>query len=162
VGRSNVFNAELQPVPEEAGFRAGFATVGADAGAKHLGASVYELETGRAAFPYHFHRANEELLVVLRGRPTLRTPEGERELAEGEVVAFRPGPTGAHQVINRSSETVRYVMFSTKRSPEMLQYPDSGKVGVGTLPQEGDEGPVRLMFRVDSAVDYYDGEEAPS
>jgi uncharacterized cupin superfamily protein len=161
VGRSNVFNAELEPVPEAGGFKAGFAAVGQAAGAKQLGASVYELEPGRAAFPYHFHRANEELLVVLRGRPTVRTPEGERELYEGEVVAFRPGPTGAHQMINRSSESVRYVMFSTKRSPEMLHYPDSGKVGVGTFPQEGDEGPVRLMFRVDSAVDYYDGEQAP-
>ena len=45
-----------------------------------LGASVYELGPGNTA-AYHFHHGSEELLIVLRGRPTLRTPEGERQLA---------------------------------------------------------------------------------
>jgi uncharacterized cupin superfamily protein len=123
---------------------------------------VYELDPGRAAMPYHFHRANEELLLVLSGRPSLRTPKGERELAEGEVVAFRVGPAGAHQVVNRSDTPARYVMFSTRRSPDVTGYPDSGKTGTIAFPQEGDDGPARTIFRDADATGYFDGEQGPS
>ena len=146
----------------DAGFAARGSTVGADAGSQRLGACVYELEPGRAAFPFHFHRANEELLVVLSGRPTLRTADGERELDEGEVVSFRVGPAGAHQMINRSSGPARYIMFSTRRTPDVVGYPDSGKSGYASPPQEGDdEGPVRALFFDRDAAGYYDGEQAP-
>ena len=164
MGRPNVFTDELERWDEESGFRGAMAVLGAAAGAQRLGATVYVLGPGETPFPYHFHRANEELLVVLEGRPSLRTPEGERELAEGSVVAFREGPAGGHQVINRSDQPTRYVMFSTKRLPEFIEYPDSGKVGVASLAQEGDGGPgtVRFLFKKDSAVGYFDGEQAPS
>jgi uncharacterized cupin superfamily protein len=89
----------------------------------NLGASVYELGPGNFAV-YHFHHASEELLVVLRGRPTLRTPEGSRQLAEGDVVYFPTGPDGAHGVTNETDEPVRFVMASTLPSPEVAEYPD--------------------------------------
>ena len=50
-----------------------------------LGATVYELGPGNFV-PYHFHHRWEELLIVLRGNPTLRTPDGERRLEEGDAV----------------------------------------------------------------------------
>jgi len=90
---------------------------------EQLGASLYQLEPGDFVV-YHFHHASEELLVVLRGRPTLRTSEGERELAEGDVVHFSVGPDGAHGLKNESDEPVRYVMVSTLSSPEVAEYPD--------------------------------------
>ena len=162
MARPNVFTDELQPLYQEAGFDSVFAPVGSMAGSQRLGASVYVVEPGRSSTPYHFHRANEELLMVLSGRPTLRTPEGERELDEGAVVSFRPGPVGAHQVINRSSEPIRYVMFSTARSPDVVHYPDSAKVGIWAMPQEGDEGFARYVFRQADQVDYFEGEQGPS
>jgi uncharacterized cupin superfamily protein len=88
-----------------------------------LGASLYELERGNFV-PYHAHHGSEELLIVLRGRPTLRTPEGERRLEAGEVVHFPPGPDGAHGLRNDTDETVRYVMAGTRVSPEVVVYPD--------------------------------------
>ena len=164
MARPNVFKAEFQPAGGEAGFSAMFASLGRMAGGQRLGVSVYVLEPGETPFPYHFHRANEELLVALEGTPTVRTPEGERELAEGEAVAFPPGPLAAHQVTNRSSSPVRYLMFSTMIRPEMVQYPDSGKVATTSLPQEGDPPDTfpRFVFREGDAVGYYDGEQAPS
>ena len=66
--------------------------------------------------------------VVLRGRPTLRTPEGEQELVEGDVVCFRRGPAGLHQVRNETEEPALMLMLSTRIAPEILEYPDSGKV----------------------------------
>ncbi len=88
-----------------------------------LGATVYELDPGAFAI-YHAHHGSEELLLVLRGRPTLRTPAGERALDEGEVVSFRPGPEGAHGLRNETDEPVRYVMAGTRVSPEVVDYPD--------------------------------------
>ena len=56
----------------------------------------------------------EEWLLVVAGRPTLRTPEGERQLEPGDVVAFPQGPAGAHKVANATDETVRVVILSSK------------------------------------------------
>jgi uncharacterized cupin superfamily protein len=92
-----------------------------------LGASVYELGPGNTA-AYHFHHGSEELLIVLRGRPTLRTPEGERQLAEGEVVHFCTGPDGAHGMRNDSDEPVRYVVAGIRVFPEVAEYPDTKQI----------------------------------
>jgi len=88
---------------------------------------VYELPPGGFAV-YHFHHGSEELLVVLRGHPTLRTPDGERKLDEGEAVHFPVGPEGAHGIRNTTSEPVRYLVAGTLQSPEVVEYPDTGQV----------------------------------
>jgi uncharacterized cupin superfamily protein len=88
-----------------------------------LGTSVYELGPGNFTV-YHFHHGSEELLIVLRGRPTLRTPEGERQLAEGEAVHFPTGPDGAHALRNDSDEPVRFVVAGIRTFPEVVEYPD--------------------------------------
>jgi uncharacterized cupin superfamily protein len=88
-----------------------------------LGASVYELGPGNWV-PFHFHHGSEELMVVLRGRPTLRTGAGVRHLTEGDSVHFPTGPDGAHGVSNDTDEPVRYLMASTLTSPEVAEYPD--------------------------------------
>jgi uncharacterized cupin superfamily protein len=88
-----------------------------------LGASLYELERGNFMI-LHFHHGSEELLLVLRGRPTLRTLDGERELDEGDVVHFPTGPDGAHEIRNDTDEPVRYVVAGTRVSPEVVEYPD--------------------------------------
>jgi len=48
-----------------------------------LGASVWEIQPGGSQFVYHFHHGSEELLVVLRGTPTVRMHDAEHVLAEG-------------------------------------------------------------------------------
>jgi uncharacterized cupin superfamily protein len=92
-----------------------------------LGASLYELGPGNFVI-FHFHHGAEELLIVLRGRPTLRTFDGKRQLAEGDVVHFPPGRDGAHEFRNDTDEAVRYVMAGTRVSPEVAEYPDLGQV----------------------------------
>ena len=105
-----------------------------------LGASVYELDPGNFVV-YHFHHRWEELLIVLRGTPTLRTPEGTRTLDEGEVVHFPVGPAGTHALSNETDGPVRYVMASTQGGPEVAEYPDLGQITVQarTGSQTGDQ-----------------------
>lgn len=97
---------------------------------RSLGASLYELPPGATTGPYHFHHGNEELLFVLRGRPTLRTPEGKRTLVEGEVVHFGLGAESAHQVLNETDRPVRLLMASNLVSPDAVEYPDERKISV--------------------------------
>src|SRR4029450_10763379 len=92
-----------------------------------LAGSLYEIDPGKKLWPYHLHHANEEWLVVLRGRPTLRTPDGERELAEGDVACFPRGAAGTHQLRNNTEEPARILMLSSSILPDIVEYPDSGK-----------------------------------
>ena len=91
-----------------------------------LGATLYELERGNFMV-FHFHHGSEELLIVLRGRPILRTLDGERQLDEGEAVHFPAGPAGAHGIRNDTDETVRYLVAGIRVSPEIVEYPDLKK-----------------------------------
>jgi uncharacterized cupin superfamily protein len=106
----------------------------AKAGCKELGGTLYELAPGSAPIPLHIHHAMEEAMVVLAGTPTLRTLEGERELAMGEVVAFPRGRQGAHAICNRSQEPARYLMLSTLVYPEVVEYPENETVRAVTRP----------------------------
>ena len=123
-------------------------------GAELLGGSLYELEPGDRLGPYHTHHANEEWVIVVRGRPTLRTSEGERELREGDVACFPRGTEGAHQVLNRTDEPIRVLMLSALILPEIVEYLDSGKIGARNAKGE------RIMFaRPGPMLDYWDGED---
>jgi uncharacterized cupin superfamily protein len=135
------------------GFRAGLFRFGADVGAQRTGASVYELPPGQAICPYHYEHGEEEWLLVLEGRPTLRHPEGSEELVPWDAVFFPPGPEGAHGVRNETDETVRVLMFSEVVYPTVTVYPDSDKIGVYTRDKQDN-----LMVKRSSGVDYYDGE----
>lgn len=95
-----------------------------------LGVTLHEMPPRAAGGPFHFHHGNEEMLIVLRGRPTLRTPQGEREMEEGEVVVFRRGPADAHKCSNNTDEPVRYVVISNNASPDAVEYPDTGQLSV--------------------------------
>jgi uncharacterized cupin superfamily protein len=98
------------------------------AGARELGATVYDLDPAGACSPYHVHHGNEELLFVLGGRPALRTPDGMRRLEPGAVVAFPRGAAGAHRVTNPGPGAARVLIVSTMTSPEVAEYPDTGTV----------------------------------
>lgn len=123
-----------------------------------LSAAVWELDPGGIQAPYHFHHGGEELLIVLRGTPTLRSPEGERELKEGEVVHFPRGPEGGHQLRNRSDGVVRYVLAAALPTPEIIEYPDSGKIASMARTETSAGGPLFTLNRLGDAVDYLDGE----
>jgi uncharacterized cupin superfamily protein len=152
----NLNQPEFDDVREQPGFNARRARLGRQAGAERLGLSYWEVEPGQAAYPYHAHLTEEELLVVLEGTPRLRTPEGWRDLAPGDVVSFAAGERGAHQLVNGTDETVRFLAISTAGAPEILLQPDSGKLGTrdgGSL--------TTTWFRESDAVPYFEGEQPP-
>jgi uncharacterized cupin superfamily protein len=127
------WDAEMPDPP----FRVRALRAGAHAGARELGATLYELEPGGAISPYHVHHANEELLVVLSGNPQIRTPAGTRRLPAGAVVAFPRGEAGAHGVTNPGPERARVLFVSTMHFPDVAEHVDSGTVLAITGPAVG-------------------------
>jgi uncharacterized cupin superfamily protein len=144
---------------DEPGFRCLRARLGHQAGCERLGLSLFEVPPGQAAYPFHYHLTEEEVLVVLAGRPSMRTPGEWRELAPGDVIAFPRGEQGAHQLVNRSEEVVRFLALSTSGEPDIIVQPDSGKLGAYERRPEG--GGLRSWFRIADTVDYYEGETPP-
>jgi uncharacterized cupin superfamily protein len=135
------------------GFRSGLFRFGPQLGATQSGATLYELPPGQAVCPYHYEYGEEEWLLVLEGRPSLRTPDGTEQLEPSDVAFFPKGPGGAHQISNGTDSTVRVLMWSTVVYPTATAYPDSDKVGIWTGNAAED-----LLAPRSSKVDYFHGE----
>jgi uncharacterized cupin superfamily protein len=112
-----------------------------------LGASVWELQPGAGQSVYHFHHGTEELLVVLRGEPTVRMQDGDHSLREGDVVPFPRGAAGGHQLRNDSDAVVRVLIVAAHADPDVAEYPETGTVA--TL-----HGGEHAVNRVQDAVEY--------
>jgi uncharacterized cupin superfamily protein len=135
--------------PEWQGERGGNRVARLAAGSQRLGASIVEVASGTLSSPYHFHHANEELLIVLSGTPELRTPDGLRELQPGEIVSFPCGPEGAHRLRNASSEPCRLLFISELNFPDIVSYPDTGTTLAVTAPTARPGVPQRQRGAVD-------------
>src|SRR5438128_9015291 len=105
----NLNDANYQPRDAPPGFRALRARVGHELGSELIGASLWQLPPGEAAYPYHFHYSDEEIVLVLSGQPSLRTPDGVRVLEQGEFIRFATGESGAHQIFNPTDELVTFL-----------------------------------------------------
>lgn len=125
---ANLFEPDWDASRDDPPYRWQRAQLGRQAGSRQLGASLFELPAGSSSFPLHVHFANEELIVVISGRPTLRTIDEERELAPGELVACPAGREGAHRLDNESDEPARVLIVSTMHAPELNEYPDTGEL----------------------------------
>jgi uncharacterized cupin superfamily protein len=150
---ANIF----QPRWDEQTSRHRRARIGDQVGCDKLGASLYEFAPGEGMV-FHYHLGWEEMLVVLHGRPTLRTFDGERELGPGEVVAFPRGERGAHGYTNRTDEPVRVLVLSELTAPNVSVYPDSEEVGLFDAPHRADRR-FGARFRLGDAVAGYGGGE---
>lgn len=152
--RVNIAAPEFRYDPEDPeGFRSGMARFGPSLGARSTGSSLYEIPPGQALCPYHYEYAEEEWLLVIEGRPTVRDPEGEHRLAPFDLAFFETGPAGAHRVQNDTDEPVRVLMYSNVVHPAATVYPDSDKIAVWTGNRADD-----VIVRRSSGVEYFDGE----
>ncbi len=130
-------------------------------GAQKLGYNITALPPGKAAFPAHSHRVNEEMFFVLEGSGEVRIGDEKYPIRQGDFVACPPGgPETAHQIFNSSKAVLKFLAVSTMMSPEIADYPDSGKMGFyhARTDAEGKPAPFRHITRAGNAVPYWDGE----
>lgn len=155
----NISSLDLQPNPfppqnpTQKEFGGKLAWVGPLVGAQKLGYNVTAVEPGKRVFPFHNHRVNEEMFFVLEGSGEVRIGSETYPITKGDIIACPPGgPETAHQIINTGTEELKYLAVSTKESPEIADYPDSGKFGI--LANDG----FRYVGRADKSLDYWEGE----
>jgi uncharacterized cupin superfamily protein len=117
---------------------------------QNLKFDLRQLKPGRYWAAYHFHRHAEELFMIISGSATLRTPKGLEVVESGDLIFFEKGETGAHQLYNHTGEPCVYLDIRTFAGFDVCEYPDSDKINL--LPMDE-------VFRKDSRVDYFDGEE---
>ena len=142
-------------------FMCQIAPVGVELDSKKLGFNITTIPPGKRAFPYHAHRANEEMFFILEGHGSIRIAGEVHKVRKGDFISLPPGPDSAHQFINDSNAPLRFLAVSTMELPEVVEYPDSGKLGViagshGGRPPSSDA--IRHFTRVTDGVDYWDGE----
>jgi len=146
----NIRTTELY---DEDGYRR--ARLAEQAGAEHLGLTVYELPPG-TGMHFHYHLQREELLVVLEGALAVRTADGWEDVPEGEVRAFPRGGRGVHGYENRTESPVRLLMLSEQNAPNVSVYPDAQQVGIYDVAKPG-ERRFGGLFNLDDAVSDYGG-----
>ena len=143
-------------------FECQIAPVGGEHESRKLGFNVTVIPPGKRAFPYHAHHGNEEMFFILEGEGSLRIAGAVHKVRKGDFISLPPGRDSAHQVINDSKEPLRYLAVSTMELPEVVEYPDSGKLGVVAGTHGGrppSEGSIRHFTRLKDGVDYWEGEK---
>ena len=153
----------LAPTGDTAGrYQQRMARVGQQLGAQKLGYRLYVLEPGMRGSPFHSHRVNEEMFYVVAGEGEIRLASERFPIRAGDVIACPTGaPETAHQIINTSNAELRYLAVSTQQSPEICEYPDSGKYAVMDdfkVDAEGNASGFVAIARPGDGVDYWDGE----
>lgn len=137
------------------------APVGGELDSRKLGFNVTVIPPGKRAFPYHAHRGNEEMFFILEGEGSVRIDGAVHKLRKGDFISLPPGRDSAHQIVKDSRATLRYLAVSTMDLPEIVEYPDSGKVGaIAGSHRSRQPMPDSLhhFTRLKDAVDYWDGE----
>ena len=143
------------------GFECQIAPVGLELDSKKLGFNVTVIPPGKRAFPYHAHRGNEEMFFVLEGEGSIRIAGNTHRIRKGDFISLPPGRDSAHQIVNDSKAPLRFLAVSTMELPEVVEYPDSGKLGVSAGTHGGrpaSEETIRHFTRLTDGVDYWEGE----
>ena len=135
--------------------------IGRRLGAQKLGYNLTVVPAGKRAWPFHNHRFNEEMFFILEGEGSIRIAGETHKVRQGDFISLPPGPESAHQIINDSQAPLRYLAVSTMMVPEVVEYPDAGKIGViagtsGGRPP-GPDSIRHFTYRKDG-VDYWEGE----
>jgi uncharacterized cupin superfamily protein len=150
---------DQQPPQERYG--ADKAEVGKKIGARKLGYNVTVIDPGKAAYPAHNHRVNEEMFLILEGSGELRVGSDRHPVRQGDVIACPPGgPETAHQLKNTGPGPLKVFSLSTFEASDVVEYPDSGKTSFGVL-TSGPDGKMQLtrgIVRADQQPGYWEGE----
>ena len=166
----NIAEVELKPRPPAFAatgaaaerFDARMGAIASRVGAQKLGYNVTAVPPGKRAFPFHNHRVNEEMFFILEGTGEVRIGDAVHPIRAGDVIACPPGgKQTAHQIVNTGTAELRYLAVSTRLSPDIAEYPDSGKFGMlAEFPSEAGGKPQSFRFvgRESNAVPYWDGE----
>jgi uncharacterized cupin superfamily protein len=153
----NLDEVEFDDIEDNGFYSSKRALFSAGIGARKLGYNLTEIPPGKAQCPFHSHRAEEEMFLVLEGIGELRFGDRTYPIRKHDVIACPTGgPSVAHQIVNTGTATLRYLALSNVADVEVCEYPDSRKIGVTADGPETSR--LRAIVRAEATVDYYDRE----
>ena len=152
----NFDSVPLERFLREPGYDTQCARLARGTAAQKLGASIDLLAPGKVSCPYHFHHAQEEMFIILDGNGTLRVAGELLTVGAGDVMFIPSGAAYPHQLINTSDAPLKYLSISTRETPEICEYPDSGKYSA--MVTDGDGPGFEAIQRPGATLDYWDGE----
>ncbi|RYE10679.1 MAG: cupin domain-containing protein [Hyphomicrobiales bacterium] len=159
----NIADLEMKPTRKGSRFANVAGRIGGVVGMKDLGAQFIVVPPGKSGFPFHSHRNNEEMFIILEGEGTYRFGTESYAVRAGDVLSAVAGDAStAHQLINTGSVDLRYFAISTRNDPDILEYPDSGKFMVASgIPAGGGMMGAQFVMRGRDKplLDYWDGED---
>ena len=155
----NIAELALQDGGNGKGFQAKLGRAGPLLGLKRLGCSLTVVPPGKRAWPFHRHHVTDELFYIVSGSGEVRLDDRTQPVRAGDLIAS-PAGAEAHQIINTGTSELRYLAISDIATVDIIEYPDSGKVGMAAGVKDGDlkSATYKAMGRVTPA-DYFDGEE---
>ncbi len=145
--------------PEGSPFGGARRRAGAHIGAQKLGYSFFYVPPGKAAFPFHTHSRNEEMIYIIQGEGVLRFGQEETLVGPGTIAACPVGAEFPHQLVNTGAHELRYLVVSTMEFPDICEYPDSNKIGAYATGALGAQAGLRALYVKNQNVDYYAGED---
>jgi uncharacterized cupin superfamily protein len=159
----NIADVPLRQGGNGRGFEAKLGRIGPIIGAQKLGCQLHVVPAGKKAFPRHAHHVNEEMFFILEGEGSYRLAAETFPIRAGDIIAAPVGDAStAHQIVNTGVGELRYLAFSTRLDPEVVEYPDSNKFAVASMATT-DKGLIGAKFafigRREGSLDYFDGEE---
>jgi uncharacterized cupin superfamily protein len=154
----NLADVTFDDVEENGLYTSRRARFSAAIGARTLGYNLTELPPGKSQCPFHSHRAEEEMFLILEGEGELRFGSTRYPIRQHDVIACPTGgPEVAHQITNTGTTPLRYLSLSNLAPVEICEYPDSAKTGV--FANAPGTPRLRQLFRGGDAVGYYEGEK---
>ncbi|MAC90174.1 cupin domain-containing protein [Maricaulis sp.] len=157
---THIDDAPLENLAHGETFSADLARLGPLIGLQQLGCCLTVVPPGKTAFPYHNHHAIEEAIIILEGEGAYRFGEDCHAVRAGHVLA---APTGgrdvAHQLLNTGDADLKYICVSTQQPVDVVEYPDSNKVGAVHWSPTDDDAIFRHRAFAAEPVDYWEGED---
>lgn len=95
-------------------------------GLTQFGVNRVELPPGAWSSNRHWHRTNDEAVIVISGELTLVTDAGEEVLGPGDCVCFKAGVADAHHLQNRGTEPAVFFDVGGRDPYDVSTFPDIG------------------------------------
>lgn len=105
-------------------------TLGDLFGLTNFGVNLTRLAPGAVSALRHAHKTQDEFVYILEGQPTLRTDEGETQLAPGMCAGFKAASGNAHCLVNASQVDVVYLEIGDRTPGDEATYPDDDLQGL--------------------------------
>jgi uncharacterized cupin superfamily protein len=91
-----------------------------------FGVNRVEVAPGSWSTQRHWHRTNDEVVIVISGELVLVTDLGEELLGAGDCVAFKAGDPNAHHLQNRSDSPAIFYDVGGRDLWDVSTFPDAG------------------------------------